>query len=279
MSLAYDSLTQLFDRYDAFLIDQFGVLMSGDGPYPGATEALGDLAARGKPVVVLSNSGKRSAVNNERLVQNGFDRSHFETVLTSGEIAHSYLRGALGKEIPHQAQALVILRDDDTSPFDDLPLRRTDNLEAADVLLIVNRDPSREIAFYKPILRRLAARKIPCICTNPDLKMLTPDGTMESAGYLAQMFEDLGGEVRWFGKPHAKIYEYARTMLKGASPSTMLCIGDSLHHDVAGGASAGFKTALVRTGIDEDLDDAELQSLVATSRILPDHFLRSFSLK
>ncbi len=279
MSLTYDNLTALFDRYEGFLIDQFGVLMSGNGPYPGAQDALADLAARGKPVVILSNSGKRSETNNERLVRNGFDRHHFETVLTSGEVAHDYLCQSLGTEIRCQANAFLILRDGDRSPFDDLPLRRTINPEAADILLIINRDPLRGIADYETILQRLAVRKVPCICTNPDLKMLTPDGIIKSAGYLAQMFEEFGGNVCWFGKPHRRIYNRARDMLKSVGQDATLCLGDSISHDIAGGASAGFKTALVRTGINDELSDAQFERAIALSRFLPDHMLRSFSLK
>jgi len=106
VTLSCDSLASLFDRYDAFLIDQFGVLLGGTGPYPGAQDALADLAKRGKPVVILSNSGKRSAMNITRLVQHGFDRYHFETVLTSGEVAHSHLFQSLGRDVPKHAMRL-----------------------------------------------------------------------------------------------------------------------------------------------------------------------------
>ncbi|MEM7695866.1 MAG: TIGR01459 family HAD-type hydrolase, partial [Pseudomonadota bacterium] len=45
------TVATLAARYDAFLVDQFGVLMSGDGPYPGAAAALNTLASTKKPVI------------------------------------------------------------------------------------------------------------------------------------------------------------------------------------------------------------------------------------
>jgi ribonucleotide monophosphatase NagD (HAD superfamily) len=48
------------------------VLHDGQAPYPGAVDALSGLAAAGKKVALISNSGKRSAPNEERLVSLGF---------------------------------------------------------------------------------------------------------------------------------------------------------------------------------------------------------------
>ena len=50
-------LSALADSFDLFMIDQFGVLHDGVSPYLGAIECLASLKARGKGVVLLSNSG------------------------------------------------------------------------------------------------------------------------------------------------------------------------------------------------------------------------------
>lgn len=54
------ALSAVADAYDAFLVDQYGVLRDGRGPYPGAAETLVRLKQAGKRVIILSNSGKRS---------------------------------------------------------------------------------------------------------------------------------------------------------------------------------------------------------------------------
>jgi ribonucleotide monophosphatase NagD (HAD superfamily) len=61
MSLAPQiDLAALAARYDAFLVDQFGVLRDEDGAYPGGNDALLRLKALGKTVIVLSATTMRS---------------------------------------------------------------------------------------------------------------------------------------------------------------------------------------------------------------------------
>lgn len=67
------ALSAVADAYDAFLVDQYGVLRDGRGPYPGAAETLVRLKQAGKRVIILSNSGKRSAENDRRLEALGFE--------------------------------------------------------------------------------------------------------------------------------------------------------------------------------------------------------------
>ncbi len=276
MSLPFRNLDELAECHDAFLIDQFGVLMSGDGPYPGAAEALSRLAQWGKPVIILSNSGKRSEPNCARLVQNRFERADFLTVLTSGEVAHHHISSELGRSIPCGGKVFVLIRDGDRPPLDGLELERTDDTAAADLLLIVSRDPARPLPAFVPALKKLAARRVPCLCVNPDMKMLTPTGLMSSAGHLARMYADLGGDVSWFGKPHGLIYERAMQLLAPVAPARTLCIGDSLAHDIRGGRDAGCRTALVRTGIHAGLSDAQLVAEIDESGLCPDHYLPAF---
>ena len=80
-------LDEVAERFDAFLIDQFGVLRDGKGPYPGAVDTLIRLKQAGKTIIILSNSGKRSAENDRRLAALGFDRTSWDWFLTSGEVA------------------------------------------------------------------------------------------------------------------------------------------------------------------------------------------------
>ncbi|MEM7696125.1 MAG: TIGR01459 family HAD-type hydrolase, partial [Pseudomonadota bacterium] len=267
------TVATLAARYDAFLVDQFGVLMSGDGPYPGAAAALNTLASTKKPVIILSNSGKRAEANGARLVANGFGRDDFLTVLSSGEVAHAHFREAL----PPGARVFCLIKSGDTPPLDGLNITRTDAPETADILLIVSRDPKTPLTAYGAPLKTLAARKISAFCVNPDRKMLTPDGMVEAAGHLAALYEAEGGHVTWFGKPHAAVYDGARKMLPGIAADATLCIGDSLDHDIVGGQRAGFKTALVRTGINAPLSDDDVVAAARALGAMPDHFLRAFA--
>ena len=86
--MKHTTLKVLVDQFDAFFIDQFGVLMDATGPYPFAIEAIKKLSEYNKPIILISNSGKRSEKNIKRLEKFGFDLALFTSVITSGEVAY-----------------------------------------------------------------------------------------------------------------------------------------------------------------------------------------------
>ena len=102
-------------------------------------------------------------------------------------------------------------------------------------------------------------RRLPALCANPDLLMLTESGQQPAPGAIARLYETLGGRVVYVGKPHAFIYAIASRGLAGVEPRRILALGDSPAHDVAGAAQAGFATALVKTGLSAGRDDDELR--------------------
>jgi ribonucleotide monophosphatase NagD (HAD superfamily) len=87
------------------------------------------------------------------------------------------------------------------------------------------------------------------ICANPDLVVVHGETLEYCAGAVAELYERLGGKVVYHGKPHAPIYARARSMLGGAAPARVLCIGDSLRTDIAGANNAGLDSLLVIGGI------------------------------
>ena len=270
------TLQQLANAYDAFLVDQFGVLLDGSTAYPWAAQALTHLAVTGKPLIIMSNSGKRSDPNAARLVKLGFQRDSFRLVLSSGEAAWQHLS--------HRAYApgtkvWLHARDGDTSALDGLGLALTDDpLEAALLLLAGSQADWLTLDDYRTLLRPVAG-KVPMLCTNPDLEMLTPQGLRHGAGRIAQLFTELGGTVDRIGKPYPLIYHEARHLLPGIAPDRILCIGDSPAHDIAGGHRAGLQTCLVRTGLHAATPDAYLAALcLAEAGVLPDHILPRFAI-
>ena len=64
-------LADIASRYGGFIVDQWGVLHDGARPYPDALDCLARLREAGKRVVLLSNSGKRTAINRARLAEIG----------------------------------------------------------------------------------------------------------------------------------------------------------------------------------------------------------------
>jgi HAD superfamily hydrolase (TIGR01459 family) len=268
-------LRDLASGHDAFLVDQFGVLLDGTAAYPWAPAALRTLAATGKPVILLSNSGKRSDQNAQRLQNLGFDRSSFRLVLSSGEAAFRLLtHRALGAG----TKVWLHARDDDQSAIHGLGFVRVDMPQAADLLILAGSRADRiSLDAYRAMLVPAAQRGVPMLCTNPDIEMLTPLGLRPGAGRIAALYHDMSGPVEWIGKPHPLIYAEAARLLADIAPNRVLCIGDSPAHDILGGRAAGHATALVRTGLHAGADDAALDAICHTAGAEPDFILPKFT--
>ena len=273
------TLSALATRYDAFLIDQFGVLLNGDGIYPGTPQALAALAGTGKAIVLLSNSGKRAGPNEARLTRLGFARSSYRSVMSSGEAAYGEIAARIGHDIAPGAAVWLHARDGDLSPIAGLDLRQVADAGRADLVIIAgSRGDGIALDDYRAWLAPAALRRVPAFCTNPDMTMLTPVGQRFGAGAIAELYQQMGGPVEWVGKPFGLIYRAAHLALGSPDPSRVLCIGDSPAHDIAGGRDAGFATALVRTGLHADLTDAALLDHCKTTA-MPDHIIPSFHMQ
>lgn len=250
-----DGLSQIATQFGGMLIDQFGVIHDGEKLYSGTLRVLSELQALGIPVAVMTNSGKRAAANVSRLVKMGVPRGHFVDAVSSGEVAY---RSLLAK------RAFLIGKAGEDYGFDGMTF--VANPHDAEIILILGSNaPATSLDDYRALLGGLA---LPAICCNPDKLMLTPHGLQPAPGAIAVLYEDMGGQVTWIGKPYPEIYRHAASLI--GSPKRILCIGDSAEHDVAGGRAAGLATALVMTGVSSGHDPATLQPQ-------PDYIMDSFT--
>jgi HAD superfamily hydrolase (TIGR01459 family) len=243
-------VAELAARYDHFLVDQWGVLHDGHAPYPGAIECLQRLRAAGKRVVLLSNSGQRTWTNRERLHHIGFDDSLFDDVVTSGEATWRALADRTDPFFRALGQRCVLWsRDGDRSLVQELDLAVV-GVEHADFLLLGGTEDNARIEDFTAALERAAARDLPMVCANPDIVVVHANGAFGMApGAVARHYEGLGGRVLYVGKPHRPIYELCLEALGHPASGTIVAIGDSVQHDIAGGAGVGLDTALNMAGI------------------------------
>lgn len=243
-------LAELATGYDGFVIDQFGVLHDGHRPYAGAAAALQTLRAQGKRVIVLSNSGKRAAHNARRLSAFGVSAGHVDGVLSSGELTWQMLQqrdrlpwSALGTRV------LLLSPGDDAAMIEGLPLTPVNSVVEADFLLLASFPETLSPVSLTTLLGAAAQRKLPLLCANPDRHRLTASGVQPGCGALAADYEALGGTVIWVGKPYPLIYDACREWLARLGATRICAIGDSLEHDVRGGAGAGFDTCFIAGGL------------------------------
>jgi len=247
MTQGIQSLIDIAHRFDAIVLDQWGVLHDGSAPYPGAIAALSALKAAGTRLAVLSNSGKRSAPNRARIAAMGFDTDIFETVMTSGEALWQDI--AQG-HLPYQTLcAITAARGDAENWADGLNITLTDTPAQADAILLMGLPDDADPTAYTATLDQARTRGIPILCTNPDRASPRAGGAIVvSPGALGHHHITAGGDVRFYGKPHAPVFRALEQALN-LPASRLLMVGDSLEHDIAGGHGAGWATAFVRGGL------------------------------
>jgi len=271
------NFTSLIDRYTLFLFDQFGVLHNGSKPYRGMQQALRELKQHGKQIAVISNSGKRADVNAQRIASFGYGDDLIDRVYTSGELAWLRLKELTGDHTKDAPLSVYYFgNDDDRSALCGLPVTETQNPALADLIIIGGMGvPIRTEPDYKHFLQEAATGSVPAYCTNPDLLSFYKNGSVKMGpGGIAKIYQELGGQCNFFGKPHPEIYDHILNDL-GVTASQTICIGDSVEHDVLGAGRAGCSSVLVRTGIHENLDDTQLLALYRKTATQPDYVLRS----
>ena len=269
----HESFSEIIDRYDGFILDQFGVLHNGSHGLEGAPELVSDLAKKGKKLIILSNSSSSSEATKAKLPKLGFNPHHFIGAVTSGEEAgHHIAKTYNGKK----AVILTWKTPKTPSPMKFIELcgniEITDKPEEADFIILHGVDVLRgpgldgeatetslgsyytDASFYEidPILKKCLERKLPMVCANPDFIMVKPDGSIgHMPGKISQRYEEMGGKCVSFGKPHVPHFEACLRDL-GLAKDRVAHVGDSLHHDIAGSNSTGIASVFVTGGVHRD---------------------------
>jgi HAD superfamily hydrolase (TIGR01459 family) len=265
--------------FDAFFIDQFGVLHDSHRPYPGAVDALRALKGRGARIIVLSNSGRSGEENAERMTKLGLPRALYDRLITSGDAARALLHSAQSPlPLTASTHCLTIATAGAGEFAETLGVRATANGEEADLVVISGSQGDRlSLDHYRRLLTPAARRKAPCLCANPDRLMLIGANVAFGAGRIAELYEELGGSVIWVGKPHLPIYQRAAAEIGISDPKRVLCVGDSVEHDIAGAHCFGAPAALVRTGILAEMTGTELAEEFERRGATPEFILRDLS--
>ena len=271
-------LRDLAPDYDVFILDLWGVLHDGERPYPGAVACMAELKSLGKKLAILSNAPRRAASVARRIGEIGFAPESYDLILSSGEDAWLSLaqRGRADADPYYAAlgpRCFHLGPDWDKGILVGLPIELAAQPRDADFVLttgVCNRGDT--IEQYEPVLQEIAARQLPMICANPDLIVINAGKREYCAGALAARYEQLGGKVRYHGKPHAPIYARIFALLGGVARGRVLAVGDSLRTDIAGAQAAGIASLLVMGGIHAEefaADPAKLEAACAAQGVRP----------
>lgn len=243
-------LAPVADRYDAVILDLWGVVHDGQKPFPGAPDCMRRLRASGRPVILLSNAPRRSHTVVKFLTENiCLPDGCYDHIVTSGDLTYDALAA-------HKNGWRTYLRvgpERDWGLLDGLDYRSTDDPSKADFVLCSGlfNDATDQPADYDYLLKPALARKLEMICANPDLTVMRGETRLLCAGTLAAYYEEMGGTVSLFGKPLIGAYDACRAVV-GAKASRFLAVGDSLRTDIAGARNANIDSVLVTCGIHAD---------------------------
>lgn len=238
-------LSAIAGDYDVVLSDIWGVLHNGIAAFPTAVEALQRSRKAGLKVVLISNAPRPAAMVREQLEKLGVPTDAYDDIITSGDVTRAMLvRHYEGRKVTH------IGPEKDKPLVAGLPINFTNDEDAEACLcsgLLDDRNEKPDD--YRERLTALAERNIPMICANPD-KVVELGGTLiYCAGALADLYEEMGGEVIILGKPYAPIYEAARTMAGDPPLGRILGLGDSMRTDLRGASEQGFDCLFLTGGI------------------------------
>lgn len=253
MPVPIGSLAEIESEFDVAVLDQWGVLHDGRRPYGASIDALAWLSRAGKPVAVLSNSGKRSDVNRKRIEAMGIPPRLIGHVETSGETAWRDFRGGRLSLSDRERPRLFPVAQAPGDPGDwadgNAGVELVPEVGSADAVLLMGMPRGGRMAEAESALREALRLSLPLICTNPDKTSPLGAEFVPSPGAVADDYSRKGGRVIHYGKPHAAVFEAVRRRHPEVKRSRFLMVGDSLEHDIAGARAAGFLSALVRCGI------------------------------
>ncbi len=273
------SIGEIASTCEAWIVDIWGVMHNGARAFEAAGEACRRFRARGGIVVLLSNAPRPFSAVVGHMTSLGVDPAAYDVGVTSGDVTRGMIEAWAGRRLLH------IGPERDEGLFAGLDVKIAP-AETADAIVCSGLwDDTKETpAHYAALFERLAARRLPMICANPDLEVERGDKLIYWAGALAAAYAQRGGEVRYAGKPHLPIYE--RTLaaideLKGARMprQRILAIGDGVDTDLKGAHAAGLRSLLVASAVHlpGGLDERGLGELFSARPFRPIAAMRALS--
>jgi len=243
-------LSAIAPDYDALVCDVWGVLHNGQRARAPAVDALQRFRKHHGPVVLLSNAPRPVSAVIQQFAGLGVPPDCYDAIVTSGAAAHDDLKQrAHGERLP----ILHIGPERDRGVFENLPIDCVKAEEASVVLCTGLFDDDNETPDdYRTMLAPLAARKLTMLCANPDIVVQRGASLIYCAGAIARVYEDMGGEVVYYGKPYLPVYEMTLARAREAAGREIarpLAIGDGLATDILGANRAGLDALFIADGV------------------------------
>jgi HAD superfamily hydrolase (TIGR01459 family) len=266
-------LSEVFDAYDTFVIDLWGVIHNGIKLNEKAIEAVAQLKKKSKKIVFLSNAPRPSVKVVNFLLKMKMEKKYLSNVMTSGEAAMQAInQNKFGKNFfhlgpPRDASVYEKVRENKTTIDNCDFILCTGLFDEHNPDLDKNKIHRNDLDYYKNFLIKHISKKL--VCTNPDLTVHRGDKEEYCAGYVAKIFEELGGKAIYYGKPYKEIYEMCFN-----SKEKVLAIGDNLRTDIKGANNLNKDCLFISNGVhrDEFNNNLELEKLLKKYQVIANYF-------
>ena len=239
-NLDKEGLSSIVDSYQLFYVDLWGVVHNGISLHDKAIKALNEISKMGKEYILLTNAPRPNHAVKSFLEKLGMEKTIRDHVFTSGEAALIYLRKNFkDKSFFHVGPP----RDFDL--FRDFENNKSENIDKCEYILCTGLfdEHYKELEYYKDLFENHVEKKM--ICTNPDLIVDRGNIRELCAGSVAMVFEKMGGEVVYFGKPYPEVYNQSANNIN----KKILSIGDNLNTDIKGANLLNYDSLIISNGI------------------------------
>jgi HAD superfamily hydrolase (TIGR01459 family) len=235
-----EGLRSIINNYEIFYIDLWGVVHNGIALHDNAIEVLKKITKAKKNYVLLTNAPRPNKSVQLTLEKMGMEKTIRDKVYSSGEAALSYLKkNYLNQKFYHIGPP----RDFDL--FLDFKKNKIKEISGSSYLLCTGlfEDKEDDLNYYKKLFNDHIDKKM--ICTNPDLIVDKGNKRELCAGSVAMVFEKMGGNVVYFGKPFPEVYNQAIDNKN----KKILSIGDNLNTDIKGANLLNYDSLIISNGI------------------------------
>jgi HAD superfamily hydrolase (TIGR01459 family) len=246
---ALNSITEFSPMPAAWLCDIWGVLHNGAEAFPEAVAACRTYRQTGGIVLLVSNAPRPATAVGEQFIRLGIPADAYDGILTSGDVTRGLLATVADKKLLH------IGPERDLGLFAGLDLTLVEARQAEVIICTGLFDDTRETAEdYRARFIDWVGRGLPMVCANPDIFVDRGGEIIACAGALAALYGELGGTVRYAGKPYPEVYATALAWLANRAQShitsdNVLVIGDGVHTDIKGAAQQGIRSVYVASSI------------------------------
>ena len=239
-NLDNEGLKSIIDNYDIFYIDLWGVIHNGITLHKNAIDVLKRITKAKKEYVLLTNAPRPNKTVKVFLEKMGMKEEIREKVYSSGEASLNYLkRNYLEQKFYHIGPP----RDFDL--FLEFEKNKSEDILEGTYFLCTGlfENQDKDLNYYKELFKDHINKKM--ICTNPDLIVDRGSKRELCAGSVALVFEKMGGEVIYFGKPFPEVYNQSINN-RGKK---ILSIGDNLNTDIKGANLLNYDSLIVSNGV------------------------------